>query len=147
MELFSFLVGPEFRTGRLCRGSDNKERRDIRGWEQSRSLGPNLDRVIPGLALGCMHLTRLHFCQHFAVFFPTAVLEHATSRLLPLILTSDECSPDYHGLRMRFFVTALAFALTLDSAMGECSTFQTQINVSMCNWQGLRGRDLSVSLL
>ncbi|KAJ5337987.1 Galactose oxidase/kelch beta-propeller [Penicillium brevicompactum] len=30
--------------------------------------------------------------------------------------------------------------------MGECSTFQTQINVSMCNWQGLRATVLHDTL-
>ena len=39
-----------------------------------------------------------------------------------------------------FLVTALTvLTLVVDGAVGQCSTFQTQINVSMCNWQGLRG--------
>jgi hypothetical protein len=37
-------------------------------------------------------------------------------------------------------VTALTLlALVVDCAVGECSLSQTQINVTMCNWQGLRG--------
>lgn len=54
---------------------------------------------------------------------------------------SDEYSRKSGGLKMRpFLVTALTvLALVVNGVVGQCSTFQTQVNVSMCNWQGLRG--------
>lgn len=30
-------------------------------------------------------------------------------------------------------------ALAVDNAMSLCNTRQTQVNLTMCNWQGLRG--------
>lgn len=75
------------------------------------------------------------------------MLGYATFRPVPLILTSDDNGRDSNSLKMRLLMTVLALAMAVDNAMGECSTFQTQINVSMCNWQGLRGMNSSVSSL
>ncbi|EKV19468.1 hypothetical protein PDIG_02650 [Penicillium digitatum PHI26] len=36
--------------------------------------------------------------------------------------------------------TVLTLLVIIDCAMAVCSTFSTQINVSMCSWQGLRGK-------
>ncbi|CAG8369309.1 unnamed protein product [Penicillium salamii] len=46
-----------------------------------------------------------------------------------------------------FLVTALTvLALVVNGVVGQCSTFQTQVNVSMCNWQGLRATVLRDTL-
>ena len=37
--------------------------------------------------------------------------------------------------------TVLTLLVVIDRAVAVCSTFPTQINVSMCNWQGLRGKN------
>lgn len=45
---------------------------------------------------------------------------------------------------MLFFL-AMAFtllAVVVDCAVGACGSWQTQVNISMCNWQGLRGEYL-----
>jgi hypothetical protein len=41
---------------------------------------------------------------------------------------------------MRFLLGTLTLLVVIDCAVAVCSTFQTQINVSMCSWQGLRGK-------
>lgn len=49
---------------------------------------------------------------------------------------------------MRFILgTVMTLLVVIDCAVAVCSTFPTQINVSMCSWQGLRGKhSLSIFL-
>ena len=41
---------------------------------------------------------------------------------------------------MCFLLGTLTLLVVIDYAVAISSEFQTQINVSMCNWQGLRGK-------
>ncbi|OQE91861.1 hypothetical protein PENNAL_c0008G05576 [Penicillium nalgiovense] len=43
---------------------------------------------------------------------------------------------------MCFLLGTLTLLVMIDCAVAVCSTFQTQINVSMCSWQGLRANIL-----
>lgn len=47
---------------------------------------------------------------------------------------------------MLFFLATVftLLAVVVDCTVGACGSWQTQINISMCNWQGLRGKYLSL---
>jgi len=50
-------------------------------------------------------------------------------------------------MRLRLGAILTLLAAAIDCVKGKCDTWQTQVNISMCNWQGLRGMWTSLWLL